>query len=53
MAARDFAHLLGINVRLLTLKKETAVDAKGLKKDIASTQRLADKAKRKHKKIRL
>jgi signal transduction histidine kinase len=38
--------LLGINVRLLTLKKEAAVNAKGFKKDIASTQRLADKAKR-------
>jgi len=38
--------LLGINVRLLTLKKEATVNAKGFKKDIASTQRLADKAKR-------
>src|SRR5437870_13788522 len=38
--------LLGINVRLLTLKKEAAVNAKGSKKDIASTQRVADKAKR-------
>jgi signal transduction histidine kinase len=32
--------LLGINVRLLTLKKEAAVNAQGLKKEIASTQRL-------------
>jgi len=37
--------LLGINVRLLTLKKEAAVNAEGFKKEIASTQRLADKAK--------
>ena len=36
--------LLGINVRLLTLKKEAAVNAKGFKKEIASTQRLVDKA---------
>ncbi len=36
--------LLGINVRLLALKKEAAVKAKGFKKEIASTQRLADKA---------
>jgi signal transduction histidine kinase len=36
--------LLGINVRLLTLKQEAAVNAKGLKKDIASTQRLVDKS---------
>jgi signal transduction histidine kinase len=32
--------LLGINVRLLTLKKEAAVNTEGLKKEIASTQRL-------------
>jgi signal transduction histidine kinase len=38
--------LLGINVRLLTLKKEAATNAKGFKKDIASTQRLVDKAGR-------
>ena len=38
--------LLGIIVRLLTLKKEAAVNAKSFKKDIASTQRLADKAKK-------
>src|ERR1041384_4465133 len=31
--------LLGINVRLLTLKKEAAANANGFKKDIASTQR--------------
>jgi signal transduction histidine kinase len=36
--------LLGINVRLLTLKKEVAIDAGGLKKEIASTQRLVDKS---------
>ena len=36
--------LLGINVRLLTLKKEAAVNAKGFRKEIASTQRLVDKA---------
>ena len=38
--------LLGINVRLLTLKKEAAASAQGFKKDIASTQRLVDKAGR-------
>jgi len=32
--------LLGINVRLLTLKKAAAVNTEGLKKEIASTQRL-------------
>jgi signal transduction histidine kinase len=36
--------LLGINVRLLTLKKAAAIDSSGLKKDIASTQRLVDKS---------
>jgi signal transduction histidine kinase len=36
--------LLGINVRLLTLKKEAAIDAGGLKKEIASAQRLVDKS---------
>jgi signal transduction histidine kinase len=36
--------LLGINVRLLMLKKEAAINAGGLKKDIASTQRLVDKS---------
>ena len=36
--------LLGINVRLLTLKKEAAIDAGGLKKEIVSTQRLVDKS---------
>jgi signal transduction histidine kinase len=34
--------LLGINVRLLTLKKEAAVNTEGLKKEIASTQRVVD-----------
>lgn len=36
--------LLGINVRMLTLQKEAAANAKGFKKEIASTQRLVDKA---------
>ena len=36
--------LLGINVRLLTLKKAAAANAEGLKKEIASTQRLVDKS---------
>jgi PAS domain S-box-containing protein len=36
--------LLGINIRLLTLKKEAAIDAGGLKKEIASTQQLVDKS---------
>ena len=36
--------LLGINVRLLTLKKEAAGNAESLKKEIASTQRLVDKS---------
>jgi signal transduction histidine kinase len=36
--------LLGINVRLLTLKKQAVANAEGLKKDIASTQRLVDKS---------
>jgi signal transduction histidine kinase len=36
--------LLGINVRLLTLKKEAAVNATGLEREIASTQRLVDKS---------
>ena len=36
--------LLGINVRLLTLKKEAAIDAGGLKKEIASTQCLVNKS---------
>lgn len=34
--------LLGINVRLLTLKKEATVNTKGFKKEIASTQRLVE-----------
>jgi len=38
--------LLGINVRLLTLKKEGAANAEGFKKDIASTERLVDKSVR-------
>lgn len=36
--------LLGINVRLLSLKKEAALNAEGFKKDIASTQRLMDRS---------
>ena len=36
--------LLGINVRLLTLKREAAINACGLKKEIASTQQLVDKS---------
>jgi hypothetical protein len=36
--------LLGINVRLLTLKRAAAANAHGLKKGIASTQRLVDKS---------
>jgi signal transduction histidine kinase len=36
--------LLGINVRLVTLKKEATVNTKGLKKEIASTQRLVEKS---------
>jgi signal transduction histidine kinase len=36
--------LLGINVRLLTLKQEAAVNSKGLKKEIANTQRLVEKS---------
>jgi len=38
--------LLGINVRLLTLKKEAALNAEGFKKEIAGTQRLVDKSVR-------
>jgi signal transduction histidine kinase len=34
--------LLGINVRLLTLNQEAAINAKGLQKEIVSTQRLVD-----------
>ena len=36
--------LLGINVRLLTLKKESKVNMASLKKEIASTQRLVGKS---------
>ena len=38
--------LLGINVRLLTLKKEALVNAEGFKKAIATTQWLVDKSVR-------
>ena len=43
--------LLGINVRLLTLKKEAAVDAENLKKEIAGTQRLVDMSVRRIKRF--
>ncbi len=36
--------LLGINVRLLTLKKEATDNAANIRKDIASTQHLVDKS---------
>lgn len=36
--------LLGINVRMLTLKREAAAGTERVKKDIASTQRLVDKS---------
>jgi signal transduction histidine kinase len=36
--------LLGINVRLLTLKREAVVNAHGLKNEIASTHQLVDKS---------
>jgi signal transduction histidine kinase len=36
--------LLGINVRLLTLKQEAVVNARGLKKEVVSTQKLVDKS---------
>lgn len=38
--------LLGINVRMLTLKREAAAGTESFKKDIASTQRLVDKSVR-------
>ncbi|MGA2139651.1 MAG: histidine kinase [Verrucomicrobiia bacterium] len=38
--------LLGINVRLVTLKREATVNAKGLKKEIANTQRLVEKSRK-------
>ena len=36
--------LLGINVRLLSLKQESRINTKGLKLEIASTQRLVAKS---------
>ena len=36
--------LLGINVRLLSLKKESTLNTESFKKEIASTQRLVDKS---------
>jgi signal transduction histidine kinase len=36
--------LLGINVRLLTLKKEAVVNTEAIKNEIASTQRLVEKS---------
>ena len=38
--------LLGINVRLISLKQESLVNTKGLKSEIASTQRLVAKSAR-------
>jgi signal transduction histidine kinase len=38
--------LLGINVRLLSLKQEAGINTKGLKNEIASTQRLVVKSAR-------
>jgi signal transduction histidine kinase len=38
--------LLGINVRLLTLKKEATINAHGLQKEIVNTQWLVDKSVR-------
>jgi two-component system, NarL family, sensor histidine kinase DegS len=35
-------NLLGINLRLLTLNQEAAINAKGLQKEIVSTQQLVD-----------
>jgi signal transduction histidine kinase len=36
--------LLGINVRLVMLKREAAINASGLKQEISSTQRLVDQS---------
>jgi signal transduction histidine kinase len=36
--------LLGINIRLLMLKKEAAINSGDLKKEIVSTQHLVDKS---------
>jgi signal transduction histidine kinase len=36
--------LLGINVRLLTLRREATSNAEGLQKEVASTRRLVDKS---------
>ncbi|MGB7768551.1 MAG: histidine kinase [Verrucomicrobiia bacterium] len=44
--------LLGINVRLLTLKKEAAINAGGLKKEIVNTQRLVDNVSEEYKTVR-
>jgi signal transduction histidine kinase len=38
--------LLGINVRLVTLKREATVNSKGLKKEIANTRRLVEKSRK-------
>jgi len=38
--------LLGINVRLVTLKQAAAVNTKDLKKEIASTQRVVEKSEK-------
>jgi signal transduction histidine kinase len=45
--------LLGINVRLLTLKKEASVNANGLTEDIAATQRLLDRSMKSIKRFAL
>jgi signal transduction histidine kinase len=38
--------LLGIDVRLVTLKQAAAVNTKDLKKEIASTQRVVEKSEK-------
>jgi signal transduction histidine kinase len=38
--------LLGINVRLLTLKKDATGNTKGLKKEISNTQHLVENSKK-------
>jgi signal transduction histidine kinase len=43
--------LLGINVRLLSLKKETKVSTKGFKNEIASTQRLVTRSARSMRRV--
>lgn len=43
--------LLGINVRLLSLKQEARVNTRGLKNEIASTQRLVAKSARSARRV--